>query len=71
MFVQDILINRFPSACHIINIVKGFNYWPRRTLHIIFQVLDIEMLVIFDSNILWRSLVFMKVECAINKAVIR
>ena len=37
----------------------------------IFQVLDIEMLVIFENNILWRSLLFMKVECAINKAVIR
>ena len=48
-----------------------FQLQDKSTLHVIFQVLDIEMFVIFDNNILWRSLVFMKVECAINKAVIR
>ena len=48
-----------------------FQLQDKEHTHIIFQVLDIEMFVIFDSNILWRSLVFMMVECAINKAVIR
>ena len=60
------------SQAHVISsILSNVSITGQGAHSISYQVLDTEMFVIFDSNILWRSLVFMKVECAINKAVIR